>query len=68
LNKRLELGAMALFKIGNSDLIIPYKGKTYKNLEEVELQYYKYASEKGFSIRKGTTIKVDNQLRKMSLF
>lgn len=67
LDKLLVVAAMALVEIGNSNGIISYKDKTYKILE-AKLQSYKYASEKGFSVRKGTIVKMENQLKKRSLF
>lgn len=47
--KVLNEGAMTLVQMRQEDEIAPYVGKTFKSIEEVEIFYFTYAEQIGFS-------------------
>lgn len=57
-----------LVEIRNTEEIFPYIGKAFLSSTQVEKYYYKYVGTKGFSVRKGTIVKVRDLLKKRILF
>lgn len=66
--KAIPMGQLSMVDSTEIECIVPYIGQSFDSVDKGEQFYFKYAGQKGFSVRKGSTVRKNNELKKRLLY
>ncbi|KMZ59516.1 hypothetical protein ZOSMA_67G00070 [Zostera marina] len=66
--KSVPIGQLSMVDSTKIESTVPYIGQSFDSVDEGEQFYFKYAHHKGFNVRKGSTVRKNNELKKRLLY